>query len=1134
MNPKLLSMSSEKSFWTVFPEQENRQLWVAQATSRSAPSKNRTSPWVLCIAILCCFFFSLSQSSLHAQATFGTITGVITDQEGAVLPDIPVTVVNQGTNFATVIKSNRDGNYTATNLHPGSYKVMASYSGFKTFINKDIVLAAQQTLQVNIKLQMGSVESEVVVTGSPVIESEIPTISSTVTSQLIHDNAANALSTVSATGDSGIFAFLYLVPTGYQSSGARFSLGGSRGSEANFNVDGISSNSPAWGNFLGNVEPSLETVQEVRYEYANTRAEFGQVASVTTITKSGTNQLHGSLYEQHQDNALAARDYFSTKSSRFIVNDFGGSLGGPIKHSKLFYFFAYEGQRKRVPATIVDNFPTAKMHSGDFTDLLTMSSPITLKNPLSSNIFSSTNVIQSPYLNSAALKWQQMFYLQPNSGTADNYSQNYRGTYPQAITQNQYDARVDWAITPTNTLYGRYSFKRSTPSVLDSGFPPDISGYRVQQRDANQFALSDTWTLSPKLVNEFKAGFSRNANSFHGTLQGQKIINDLGIQGLPTVSESIYGIPSMSISNFSSPYQISTNAQAENSFQYSDQVTYVLGNHTLKTGTEYRPMQFNNPVFPSFGSYSFDGRFTGFSYADFLLGLPGSTTLNYSRPGEYTRFWYTSAFAQDDWKATRKLTLSYGLRYDYNSPARDKYDTAASFDPATGAIVVPSMAIAQKYVNPYFPSNIPMETAQQAGMPMHSFRHAFKLGFQPRLGFAYQPFESGRTVLRGGYAIFNDTLTADNFQVMYGAPFGLTRSFSNTVTGGTPALTFTNPFVGQSDVGSVSKAAYDKNLRNPYVQQWNLTVEQEVGFKTGLRLSYIGSKASKLIYGRDINQVPASLTPFDASRRPYSNYYSLYMYKNGSDQSYNAITTELKRNWNRGLMFEAAWTWSKNLTNADDVGDVELNNLIENSYDLQRERGDSRYNPRHRFVSTFVWQLPFGSGQRWINQRNWTDRFLGGWSVSGNVIAQTGQFLTPYGWFATDPTNTNSYWIRPNQIANPNLPAGKRSVHQWFNTAAFAAPNPGQFGTARNGSIIGPGQQIVNAALFKSFQITDKSTLRFEGSFTNVLNHPNFGSPDTTVTDTQTVGQVTSTDSGGSFGGFGGSRQGQVSLRYEF
>jgi hypothetical protein len=1040
------------------------------------------------------------------QATFGTITGTVTDSTGAVVPNTEVMVVNEGTNLTRTVTTGADGNYSAPNLNSGTYRVQAKAAGFKSAVVSGIGLEALRTVRVDVHLEVGDVGTEVTIQGAaPVIETDSASLAAVRTSRDLNDLPLNIRSTVSGTGDSGLYRYVFLTPTGGQGGGSRFNLGGARGSQNYFNVDGISSNSPAFGNSIGPAEPSFESIQEVRFEIVNNKAEFGEVANITAITKSGTNSFHGALFWFHENSALNARPFFATTKGQNIRNNFGASAGGPIKRNKLFFFGTFEGERQRTPAIITPNVPTVAMRNGDFSAVPNL----TLRNPFSGQPFPG-NVIPASLINSGTQSWQNRFYPMPNFGAPSSTVSNYRGTVPQQIRHDQFDIRFDYAVTSNNNLYARVSYKRSEPRVLDGGLPPEQTGYRIQTRMARQVAVSDTWTVTSRLINELKLGFARNFNPARGELLGQELVELLGIQGLQP-APGVENIPSLSITGFQTVAPLAKQAPAENTYQIVDQLTYARGKHTIKGGVEYRPQQYNAPVPAQFGSYGFTGFASGNAWADFLLAIPQTTSRNYVRPSRYARFYHLSGFIQDDYKISPNLTLNYGMRWDYNQPARDKRDIIFNVDPLNGRLVVPNQTIIDQYVNPLFPRSIPIVTAQAAGFPERSLRQSDFNNFQPRIGLAWRPFGGSRTVLRGGYGFFNDDFTADIFSALYGGPFSLTESFVNTISNNTPALTLQRPFLGSGTTGNVDVTGLDVNLRNAYVQQWNLTIERDLGASVGLRLSYVGTQATKLVYGRNVNMPEPSVVPFNQNRRPYPLFRNITMRENGGNQAYHAMTTQLERKWSRGLSFMGAWTWAKNLTDVDEIGGVEAGTVIENSFNREREWADAQYTPRHRFISTLIWELPVGRGKRFLDG-GLASHVLGGWQLSGSYIAQTGEFLTP-SFASVDPSNTQTVGGIPDRIGNGNLPSDQRTIDRWFDVSAFAVPpaNSGRFGTSGRGIIVGPGREIASAALFKSFPVRERVFLRVQISFTNLFNKANFDIPALNISAPNNVATIRAT-----------------------
>ena len=1041
----------------------------------------------------------LPVSLLEAQATYGDITGVVTDPSGAVIPNAAVTVRNQDTGFTRSVTSNSRGEYEVTHLNTGTYTVAAEAPGFRRFEHRDLVLESVQTARVDVALEVGTANAQVQVTaGTPVIETDSPTLSDSKTARELRDLPLNTLNTVLLND------FLFFTPTGYQAAGSTFVMGGARGTELYYNIDGVSANAPLYGVQDSPLEPSVESIAEMKFNLVNNKAEFPLATNVVAITKSGQNELHGRLFEQNTFTQLTARQFFAASVGQNLINDFGGSIGGPIKHNKAFFFGTYEGFRQRIPAVQAPNLPSTLMRTGDFSQLLAASSPITIKNPYSNLPFPG-NVIPASMLDGAAQKWQQRFFPQPNFGPPNLVTANFRATFPQQTQQDKMDLRGDYYLSSQHTMYWRYSYTRLHPHAIDAGVPPSLAGYRWNIRIGHLAAFSDTWTISPRLVNEFKLGFTRAANPRGGDLTGQSLIDELGIQGIPRQPDNLRNIPNVNISNFQTIVQVAGEYPAETQSQAIDQLTYIRGGHTLKTGFEYRPQQADDYVLPSFGTYNFTNRFTGYSYSDFLLGLPQTTSYAYPGPSIDGRYYYLSGFAQDDWKVSSRLTLSYGLRYEYDSPVEDKHNTISNFDPQTGQIVVPNQTAIARVQPLFLLSQIPIVTAAQAGFPGRALRTSDKTGWQPRLGFAYRPFSGNKTVVRGGYGIYYDAL--GGALGMSTTPFGQTATFTNSITNGQPLLTFENPLLGPASTGSVTFNSINSHLHNPRLQQWNMTVERSLSSNIGLRVSYLGSIATGLTYARNINQPVASTIPFVQSRRPYPLINNITFYDNGGTQTYHSLSTLVNRRMSGGLSFEGSWTWAKCLADADELGSTEGGPTIQNTYNRVVERGNCEYIARHRIFATSVWEIPVGRGRLFLNRPGISDWVLGGWQLSATYDWQLGDYLTP-SFSGADPSNTNTIGGVPDCIGNPVV--SSPSITHYFNVAAFATPPNGRFGNCGHGILLGPSRQAANLGMFKSFRVTEKMSLRLQATFTNVLNHPNFNDPNVNISAPASFGTITS------------------------
>ena len=1071
------------------------------------------------------------------QGTVGTILGTVTTQDGAVLPNASVAVINEGTNARRSLTTDGTGNYQASELNPGLYTVDVTAPGFTESRNTGVVLDSQQTVRINATLKVGNTNSTVMVNASaePVIETDTPSISTILDSEALADTTSNLLSTVDGTGDSGVVLLGSLIPAGYQEGGGwNWSLYGSRSPDAYYDVDGITLNSNMWTNMVGPTYPPFDMIQETEYSTVDNKAELNSMMDVSVITKSGTNQLHGGISDVYASNIFQARNYFANSVGRLVDNDPSAFLAGPVLKNKLFFFASAELSRIAEPSVLDASVPTSKFQNGDFSSLLTGSNPIVIHNPYTGVAYPN-NKITTP-LNPAAEYWQNRFYsptvVPPNNGSADNYINNLIGIFAGHQYNNRLYLRGDYVFSPSNSLFARVGYVRASPEGPAGSLPASVQGAWIQKRPVWHAVIAETWVINPRMVNVAKAGILHDGNYYGMSLTGQPIVTSMGIQGFETAPDSATGIPAVNISDFTAPGATTQSVTNDQTIQYVDQLSYQRGAHALKAGVEYRVMQADALYLPNFGTFNFYGGFTGFPYADFLLGLPTQTSYTYTRAPQYSRLWTLGGFVQDDWNFRPNLTLYLGMRYDYDNPAVDKYDTVASFNPQTGAIVVPSASI-EKDISPEFPSTIPVQTAAEAGFP-RGMRNGYKLAAYPRVGFAYRPFKDNSTVIRGGYGIFNDHISAEQFTSLYGGPFGVTVSYTNpaSLVGATPLVTLTNPINSAAGgIGSVSITTFDKNMRNPYVQQFNLTVERSLGSSTGLRLSYVGTRSAQLVYVDNINQVHASTTPFSQSAAPFPNFYAVNLYRNGGYQNYNAFVAEVKRNFKSGLSYNAAFTLASDMT--DDQDGQQGNGsgaLAEDSYDLSNQSGNAQYTPRLGFISNAVWDLPIGRGKKWLNtDNNASQTIIGGWKVSATYQAQSGDYLTAT-FNGVGPSNTNQTSGTAQRVNGVSIsPVGKKSYTNWFNPAAFTIPANGTFGTGAWGVIEGPGMQTVNFAAFKTFHLYRESQFELKGSFTNLLNHTNFGDPDTAITDTS-AGVITSTTTRLT----AGPRSGIVSGRFTF
>ncbi|MCC7343089.1 MAG: hypothetical protein IT170_18545, partial [Bryobacterales bacterium] len=534
---------------------------------------------------------------------------------------------------------------------------------------------------------------------------------------------------------------------------------------------------------------------------------------------------------------------------------------------------------------------------------------------------------------------------------------------------------------------------------------------------------------------------------------------------------------------------------AEMIFQWQDNISWIIGRHTVKLGGEiWHNWGQNFAVSPSraYGSVGFTGVFTGNGYGDFLLGVPFSASRSASG---FVKVTSTNndkfLFIQDDFRVSPRLTLTYGLRYESNPPFNSG-DLMSNFDPFTGRLVVPNENSKSQLFPAFVAGNlVPIVTAKDAGLPT-SLAYTDKNNFAPRFGFAYKLTSDNKTVLRGGYGIFYDAFTASLWRGLTGGPFNGSESAPpNKFTNGVPLWQWPAMFPATlNQSGTASLSGTDPRVKNPYIQQWSLTLEREIA-GMGVRLSYQGSKTHQMVMGRDLNQLEPSLIPFSKSRQMFPRLSSATWRSNMGNAYYNGFTGSVERKFRSGLEYQVSYSWAKNLT--DNQTEGEGGGGMQNIYDRNAEWGDYQFTRRHRFVVNAFYELPFGQGRKFAQTglANWV---AGGWSLSAFALFQTGPYFTP-SFSGADPANTGGSGGRPDRIGSGEL--SNPTIDRWFDPTAFVAlpTGVGRFGNAGVNILRAPGSKAMNLGLYKKFDLSERLKLQMEGTFTNVLNHPNFAAP---------------------------------------
>ncbi|MCU1232561.1 MAG: Cna domain protein [Candidatus Solibacter sp.] len=1064
--------------------------------------------------------------ALFAQTPLGTVTGLAVDASGGSVPAATVTLTNNDTGVRRSTQTNASGAYAFPDLPPGTYRLGADAKGFRPIETRAFPVEAYRTVRQDLKFEVAGASTEVVVTdaASTVVQLETPAVGSALVPRQIIETPTNLRSVSKNSGDSGLISGILplTVPGVVQvGNGAKWLTPGAGASSVKVKVDGIETTFGNFGSPDNVSQPSVEAIQEFTASVLTTRAEFGGMGTITTATKSGANQMHGGVFWYLRNSATDARNTFATTKPFQNLHNYGGTIGGPIRRDKTFFFFDFDGLKGVSAVLFTPNVPTVAMRQGDFSAFAALRNPFTGVNPFIGNS------IAPGFLSPQGLKAQELLFPVPNFGAANLTAANYRASFTGPEVHRTEEIKLDHNFSEGHRGFLRYENRKDNYDIpgARSALPPTTVGTSYNERRVNFWTLGDVMTIKPNLLNEVRAGVVILVSASSSNFLGQDYMNKIGISGLPDRGP-IHNLPIFSVSGFASDNINLLNPVNDGHAQLADNLSWVKGRHSMKFGLEhvnffvnrYMP---NTSGIPVFGSYAFTGKFTGNAYADFLLGLPATVTRLEPFPAQYNRFRDWSGYAQDDFKVTQRLTLMYGLRWEYNGPAYALNDNQYSFDLATGKIVVPTQASIKQF-SPYFLSSYPVETADQIGTG-RSLRKADKNNFAPRFGFSYQLDGAGKTALRGGWGIYYSHYSGNIPGDLSRGPYAATSVTTNNIVNGAAQITMANPFAIAGTPGTVSLVAVTPNLLNSYAQQYSLSLEREVSRTVGLRVSYIGSKGSQLAYRRDVNQPVASTVPFSNARRPYPLFSSINYADNGANMLYNGLQTAVQKRFSNGLMFMSTWTWAKELSDTDDTDDFELNNTIENSYNRRRDRGNVYSVPRHQWMNQALYELPLGKNQ-----------WLAGWQVNALFNISSGNWFTPL-ISGPDPTNTNTTTLRPDVNGTISLP---HTVNQWFDPAAFTTPANGSFGNAGRGIIEGPGFVLLNLGLQKSVHLEKIGTLQFVASFQNALNHVNLGEPSGggggatgVVVNNANGGKITSTHI---FPPAGSPRTGQLGIRWNF
>ena len=1083
-----------------------------------------------------------------AQSTFASLTGTVTDQSGAVLPGATVTVTSAAMGVERTVITGGSGEFQVPNLDAGSYRLLVRLDSFAD-ATRNVDLLARQVVRADVQLQIAGAAERVEVTAvTPVIESERSTIDSSRSGDDINKLALN----FRATNNTSPIVVATLAQGVQQDRTGTISLGGALPFMTSFSVDGISTQRVRYGGASRELFPSVESIEEFKVTTATNSAEFMQVSDLTTTTRSGSNQLHGTGFLFNQNSALSATSRFTPRDASgdpikpdIRANSFGVSGGGPIVRNRAFFFGTYEGARRPNEVTLNEVVPPDVWRTGDLSSVAGA-----IRNPFTGQPYANNRIP----VNSVSAKMLDSFYAHQNQQTgaainAPNFIVNAPGDY----TVNGVDGRLDYALSGAQKMFARFTWKNvddRSPSGADWN---TTQGDHFRQTEVRQIAASHNW-IRGALINELRGGWSNTVekDSYTNASRGAdlvKAVGLVGLQGAPVTG----GFPHVEFDDGSfistggtKPFDILSRV-----VQGSDTMTWLKGRHSVKAGADIQYVEYRDQISffdgEELGRYVFDGNFTGNAFADFLLGLPHFTGYILPAPDVDPYATYYAFFAQDTWRPTRRVTVDVGLRYDLRPPMKDRSDQLGNFDTTYpgGRVVVSDaagLALVPDFVRKSVP-NTPFVTAAAAGLP-ETLRRTDKNNISPRLGIAWRPTDDGRTVVRGGVGLYTVPLLGSVNYSMVATVTAAAVGFANSLTN---PFVFPNISSAASAEGAVPPGSLDFrranqiDMRDPRSAQWHVTVERDLGHQTGARVSYVGSNTWDLIWSPDLNQVPSNTVGYDAVKntRPFTDWNVVTTRANNSRSRYDALGLELNKRISGGLAVNGSYTLARQLSDA--AGAVPTAFAAENgatTLDLYRgnaDYGNVAFTRRHRFVGTFLYELPFGRNRRFASGiGRGLDLLAGGWDVTGVVLFQSGPFLTP-SFSNGDPSGTGTTvrgftaTQRPDQIGDGTL--ANPTADQYFNAAAFVRPpdNIGRFGNAGVGILVGPGTRVFSTTIGKALTTNGHSRVRVEVAFSNLFNIENLDVPSTTVTSSA-FGRITGTQTVDQ----AGPRTIQFSLRYSF
>lgn len=1140
------------------------------------------------VGILFAALALLASARLWGQGSdLGTIRGSVTDLSGARVPKVAVTITDIGTQEVRNLTTDEFGEYEVVGLKSGAYRVTFAAAGFNKLEIGPVSLRPSEAARLDARLEVGRASETVTVRSeAPMIQTDNPTVSGTLN---------NAQVTSLPRDSRDYFSFLYLNPSVTQAAGSgSFKFLGAQSYGASFSVDGQRTNGGVFGEPTAS-QPSLETIGELTVLSNNFTAEYAGVANIRVTTRRGSADYHGSLFYDNKNSALAAwslndknaKSSFTPTAAvpeypfpYFNQNEFGGSFGGPVpKMKRTFFFAAYEKLFRNAPVFLRNTrLPHPSLLAGDFTKIVDSAKPlvpagVTLtaaeiaQNTLNGEGLRFTSIPQR-LLNPVVSKFVQQYFpnistsapINPSNGRLIEYATNLPGTTRRDLGT----MRVDHDFSDNDRIYVVYNVQAVTQATSPVVSPFIPLGLTRNERRNDTVSISEIHMFAPTIINEARGGFNRVPNLRRSNNTMREFLKNIGFDDsdmaaygavIGTSTLDTFGHPAV---NLGSTFQAFTNG-GRNTYRpldqtlitFGDTVTWMSGKHTIKAGADW----VRNAALDGFtsgrgnprGVMNYSGSGTD-PLARFLLGLPANTVsyVNQFRPPMDVHNWEQGYFVQDDFKVHPRLTLNLGMRYEIISPFTENNDLLVNFDPKytgsdgkKGRFVVPSSQTL-KYVDPRFIA-YGITTADQLDLPRSLVRTDYG-SFAPRIGLAWRL--NDKTVLRGGYGLFyptaaaqgiRDPLATNSFQV------GLTkRTTANSALQGWPGFVHGISPLSGGELNALSSTISANwvpfELKQPRIQQYNVTVERDLGWQTGVRVSYLGTVMQRLISGSDANLIPPSDTPFattigdgvtpctpddydcdyspaDRLRLPFPGLgtYQTAFGNFGHGRSH-ALQTEVNRRFSGGFTFNASYTYLDQKSTAPDTGNSSLGGTAYNQFDPNSDYGMDAFTSKHRFISYGIVQTPVGRGAKFGGDMSRAlDAVVGGWQISWQLFAKSGTGFTPF-WICDNcdpimPGNVGSgsldatggfygTTLRPVVTGNPNVKSGDRlwdpSAFGMMPMGADLFSNPK---VAVRNLLSGPGTYGLNMGLKKVFKFGEQIRAELGADVNNILNHP-LKSPD--------------------------------------